>query len=454
VLVLVLVLVRVNVGRDPGAAPETKTQYDLPVRLSLIFVVLAGCSSDPIEIIQLPDEGQTFVLSVDETALWIGSDALPVKLGAATKLELALYDQTMDELGLTPGTMVPGSCESCALLHPRAVFTREPAIGGTWVSRSTEGAPLIDRLVPSSYPRCACSNFQAALVEIPVARQITVVAALREENGSVLIVVHDGSIARIKPDRSTERICSASRFTSSATLGMPGKLWLGRAAALETLVLADQSPDAPCSVASSTTTDFLSKRIRAMDADEQRLIGITATGRVFSFDGAFKTLSTELPPYERPSVIISGPQTAFVTNELADSVLWIDGTTTHLEVIVASNTLTDLAVSPILGPIAALRDTGFAVRENDHWKMLTVPGWIGPSAVVPFDGRLMTLARRGVPIELAADLAACPPLPAFSAERVYFAAPLGDDAIVLGDIISDENRTSAVGVLTSVPWCR
>jgi len=427
------------------------------MRAVLLAVLLVGaCGSPPPIVVRLPPAAgvHTFVMLVDE-GLVVGTASVAVKLTGleGRSVELALYAQPVEALGLVAGTLPSGAtCASCALLEPIATFSRTPLATGEWERQPSLSEKLRTKLVPDAWPRCSCTKLEPVVVEIPTASQSTVVVALEEPGGSALLAVDDGTLLRVHPDLQIERICAPGTRLEHAVLGGPGRVWVATRDAIAEIVLADQRADAPCTAATSTTNALIrAEHMEAIGGQPDWLVLVTAAGSVLTFDGHFSPVIAAVGLPSRPVILSVGSRRAAVTQEESDTLHWIEGNTTRSERIVANDSIDSIAMSPEHGLVAVLELAGVAVRGGAAWSVLEIPRWGGSRAIIAYGNGIVSIAKTIV--ELSPRLEACPDLTPFTPVQAYRIARLGAHDIIIADITAGEQGPSAIGALVAKPWC-
>ncbi|MBI4821851.1 MAG: hypothetical protein HY791_36665 [Deltaproteobacteria bacterium] len=422
------------------------------------LATLAACGSEAERVaVALPDpvgSTKSFVLLVDDRNLYGGTLDEPLKLeqSTASRLELAYYDLTLEELGLRSGFLEgrANRCRSCLLLKPPETHVAE-GLDGEW----TVGSPsdgYLATVVPDAYPRCACAEFDQHFVPIPVPEQIAVVAALREASGSALVVIDDGSIVRVREDFVAERLCSGRPPLESAALAQDGQLWVSSGAELRRLELTG-SMSATCTVTASVTGAHRS--YSELDAIGNFVVGVTGSGAIVRSDGA--SMATLAEP--RPNHVGGGfYHVRAVSSELVvatvgtDSLLIVEDGVVDSELVRRGSLLG--ALTSFGGGVMVSMHSGLAVRRGDGWSLTDFPErWSGASALIPFDGGVIAMTEAGSVFQINSKLELCPGQPGFSQEQVYEGAPFGASGVLLGDIRTDDALPSGVGVLTKNDRC-
>lgn len=428
-------------------------------RAIAVHLVCGAACAERAPIVELPAPVRdgTFVLTIDGRQDWVGTREAPVRIEEAeyASFDLALYAEAPHALGLSLGALAdaPRACRSCGLLQPLATYRQSPAPGGAWTPTAGLDEALAARLVPDAWPECSCTHFEPSTLPVPLALGVTIVSAMRDADGSVLLAANDGSIARVRADRTSSLVCGPSSLLRDASLGEPGRLWIARATEVAELVLADQRPDAPCRTETpTTTTELVGAQVAAISAMPGWLLVAAGNGVVYEYDGRFRRLGV-LPDSRSFDVRVLGHRTAFAAGPSAASTFWIQGGVARAESLSPNDDVGGIALSPVLGPLVGLEVGGIQVREGGAWVPAGFADSSAASAILPWGDHVVAALHGGIPAELLRGPRSCPVLGAFSPELVYELAQLGEDTVVFADIISDERVPSAVGLLRATPWC-
>lgn len=234
-------------------------------RIATAFALAAagGCDSSPSIFLATPDHpGARSLVARDEAGEPAVAQAIeqPLMLRVAdpTVIELSLYRESLEQLGLASGAVSPAACRPCALFEPLASYSVSINSGDvTWRAHEGVDSKLVDAIM-TDRARCeSCARFDTRTLRGPGPRSGLVSFAVPNDGTRALVISTAGDGAFWARPGAIERACLgvATSTPVAAYSAGPHAVWVSDASGTVSKWDTDRlRADEPCDVATTTRT--------------------------------------------------------------------------------------------------------------------------------------------------------------------------------------------------------
>lgn len=436
----------------------------LPRPAPFALLLIAACGSD-VRVAAWPvvPEAQSQILAIrrastSDIELRASAYAAALELGTAASgdgmtLELFLYDQGLETLGLTAGVLPAGEAcaRGCALLDPLESYSSRVEESGVPVGwqLAAPSAAVSEALVADFAVRCdRCVSDEIQVVPLPEPVVDTTTAFLAAAGDSSYVGLNEGEVFRVDAELDAQRVCRAgyTRYRLRGGVSRGDELWILNSTALHRLSVSAQDPDMPCVVETATVPGAFTTELRLLVGAPEpapfELFALSDGGELHRYDGQTWTDSVRLEFDSGPSPSMTWLEPGLVAVGFGDErVAVVRGTSVQmLRVPVPNSFVRGQAYDPELGHAFLLRDHGLAILEEGAWRLeTTVPeGWLNGRALIASDGGFLCTMSVGRFGRWYPERGHCPIQDGFGTEIVSGMVRMGDK--VLFDRISDGSR--------------